>query len=89
MPDSRSPSGELLVHVPQSAQHQRICLERLILFGEESLQTALHQFVAYYRKERPHQGLANRLIRPDPSHLRNTCAALQRQRLGGLLNCCY
>jgi putative transposase len=65
------------------------CLERLILFGEESLRTALHQFMAYYHQERPHQGLANRLIRPDPSHGRNTGVVQQRQRLGGLVNYYY
>ena len=38
------------------------CLERMILFGEESLRTAMHNFVAHYHTERNHQGLANRLI---------------------------
>lgn len=40
------------------------CLERMILFGEESLRTAIHHFVAHYHTERNHQGLANRLISP-------------------------
>jgi putative transposase len=40
------------------------CLDRLILFGEESLRTAVSQFVIHYHQERPHQGLGNRLIRP-------------------------
>jgi hypothetical protein len=33
------------------------CLERMILFGEESLQTAIGNFAAHYRTERNHQGL--------------------------------
>src|SRR5258705_7600888 len=41
------------------------CLERMILFGEESLRTAMHNFVAHYHTERNHQGLANRLISPE------------------------
>jgi transposase InsO family protein len=45
------------------------CLERLILFGESSLRTAVQNFVAHYHGERNHQGLGNRLIQPDPHHL--------------------
>jgi putative transposase len=42
------------------------CLERMILFGEESLRTAVREFVAHYHGERNHQGLGNLLIIPDP-----------------------
>jgi transposase InsO family protein len=44
------------------------CLERMILLGEESLRTAIHNFVAHEHTERNHQGLANRLISPEPGH---------------------
>ena len=64
------------------------CLERMILFGEESL-TALHHFVAHYHIERNHQGLANRIISPDPAELRTTGAVQRRGRLGGMLNYYY
>src|SRR5207302_683373 len=47
------------------------CLERMILFGEESLRTAILSFVAHYHTERNHQGLANRLISPEVGHLGN------------------
>jgi transposase InsO family protein len=33
------------------------CLDRLILFGESSLRTAVQNFVAHYHSERNHQGL--------------------------------
>jgi hypothetical protein len=46
----------------------------LILFGESSLRTAVQNFVTHYHGERNHQGLANRLIQPDP-HL---CVAKTR-----------
>ena len=46
------------------------CLERLILFGESSLRTAVQNFVAQYHPERNHQGLNNRLIQPEPDHLK-------------------
>ncbi len=65
------------------------CLNRLILFGEEPLRTALHQFVTHYHRERPHQGLGNQLLRPEPSHVGNTGAIQRRERLGGMLNYYY
>ena len=65
------------------------CLERMILFGEESLRTAIHNFIAHYHTERNHQGLANRLIIPEPGHVGNTGAIKRRQRLGGMLNYYY
>jgi hypothetical protein len=45
------------------------CLERMILFGEDSLRRAVHEFVAHYHHERNHQGLAKRLISPEAGHL--------------------
>jgi len=65
------------------------CLERLIFFGEESLRTALQNFVTHYHAERNHQGLANRLISPEAGHLDNTGEVQRRQRLGGLLSYYY
>ena len=41
------------------------CLERLILFGESSLRTAVQNFMARYHSERNHQGLDNRIIQPE------------------------
>jgi putative transposase len=40
------------------------CLEPIILFGEESLRTAVHNLIAHYHTERSHEGFANRLIIP-------------------------
>ena len=42
------------------------CLERLIFFGEGALRKAIHEYVAHYHAERNHQGLENRLVRPEP-----------------------
>ena len=62
------------------------CLDRMILFGEEALRTAVREFVAHYHCERNHQGIGNVLIMPDPS-LANRDGPIQcRSRLGGLLN---
>jgi transposase InsO family protein len=38
------------------------CLARLILFGEASLQHALHEYVVHYHHERNHQGKGNILL---------------------------
>ena len=65
------------------------CLERLILFGESSLRTAVRNFMDHYHKERNHQGLSNRLIQPEPDHLVNTVTVQRRKRLGGTLNYYY
>jgi putative transposase len=65
------------------------CLDRLLLFGEESLCTTLSQFVTHDHKERHHQGLDNRLIQPEPSHMGTTGAIQRRERLGGMLNYYY
>ena len=65
------------------------CLERLVFFGEASLRTAMQNFVARYHGERNHQGLGNRLISPEPSHLGSSGEVQRRQRLGGMLNYYY
>ena len=65
------------------------CLERMILFSEESLRTAIQNFVAHYHSERNHQGLANQLISPDAGHLGSAGEVQRRQRLGGMLNYYY
>src|SRR5580692_3738548 len=59
------------------------CLERLIILGEASFQTAIHNFVAHYHGERNHQGLGNRLISPGPGRLGTAGEVQRRQRLGG------
>jgi transposase InsO family protein len=65
------------------------CLERLVLFGESSLRTAVQNFIAHYLSERNHQGLGNLLICPEPDHVTNTGAVQRRERLGGMLNYYY
>jgi transposase InsO family protein len=61
------------------------CLDRLILLTEGQLRRACSEFVAHYHRERPHQGLANRLIDGAP-HAGNDGGEVQcHERLGGLL----
>jgi hypothetical protein len=61
----------------------------MILFGEGALRTATSQFVSHYLKEHNHQGLANRIINPEPCCDNKTGAVERRQRLGGRLNYYY
>jgi transposase InsO family protein len=65
------------------------CLRRMILFGESSLHKGIHEFVAHYHGERNHQGLGNRLIISDESHVGNRGAIRRRERLGSMLNYYY
>ena len=65
------------------------CLDRVIFFGEESLRTAIQNFVAHYHSERNHQGLANQLISPEAGHLDNAGEVQRRPQLGGMLNYYY
>jgi transposase InsO family protein len=62
------------------------CLARLILFGEASLQHALHEYVEHYHYERNHQGKGNVLLLPSSSQKYPRTGPMQcRERLGGLL----
>jgi len=40
------------------------CLNRMIFFGEDSLQRAIREYVAHYHTERNHQGLGNAIVAP-------------------------
>ena len=64
------------------------CLDRLILFGEQSLRRAIREFVTHYHHERNHQGLGNCLIVSDLAP--ETSGTIRRnERLGGMLNYYY
>jgi putative transposase len=61
------------------------CLERMVFFGERSLQFATAEFLSHFHAERNHQGLDNRLIEPGEEVGRTTGDVSCRERLGGLL----
>jgi putative transposase len=65
------------------------CLERIIFFGEKSLQSATIRFLDHYHAERTHQGIGNRLITPEPEVGRATGEIACRERLGGTLRYYY
>ena len=65
------------------------CLRRMIFIGQASLRRAIGEYMAHYHEERNHQGLENRLIRPDLGRAANDGVVHRRPRLGGILNYYY
>jgi len=65
------------------------CLERMVFFGERSLQVAVVAFLVHYHQERNHQGLDNRLIEPGEEVGHTTGEVACRERLGGILRYYY
>jgi hypothetical protein len=60
-------------------------LDQLILVGERSLRTAVHEFVQHYHHERNHQGMRNQLLFPIEKIVPRDGPMACRARLGGLL----
>jgi transposase InsO family protein len=65
------------------------CLDQMILFGEDALRKAVHEFLAHYHHERNHQGLNNRLLIGATTVIAMAGSVRKRERLGGLLNYYY
>jgi putative transposase len=61
------------------------CINRMILFGEESLRRALRQYTDHYHAERPHEGIGNELIAAAPQLANHRDLIVEDERLGGLL----
>jgi putative transposase len=68
---------------------KELCINRMIFFGEGSLRGALSEVEIFYNQERPHQGIGNKIIRPDFSELTTDGEVERRSRLGGLMNYYY
>ncbi len=55
-------------------------------FGESSLRRALSEVEIFYNRERPHQGMGNKIILPNVEEMEGGGVINCRSRLGGLLN---
>jgi putative transposase len=44
---------------------KEMCVDRMIFLGEKSLKHAMSEVEIFYNQERPHQGLENKIIKPD------------------------
>jgi transposase InsO family protein len=59
------------------------CLDRMILSSPKQLEYVLKEYLLYYHRERPHEGLGGRMIDPLPQDKDGQIARFER--LGGLL----
>ena len=64
-------------------------MDQMILFGEDALRKAVHEFLAHYHHERNHQGLDHRLLIGATRVKAIGGSVRKRERLGGLLNYYY
>ena len=60
--------------------------DHLIHFGEGCLRRAVCEYVEFYNRERPHQGLNNELIAPEGREIKREDEVKVKSRLGGLLD---
>ena len=65
------------------------CLDQMILIGEGSLRRAVSEFVLHYHAEKNHQGLGNKIIRPEFAEFPSVGQIQCRERLGGMLRYYY
>jgi putative transposase len=65
------------------------CLNRMVFFGQASLQHAIGQFMTHYHRERNHQGVGNRLLQGAAVAGALTLPVRRHQRLGGMLSFYY
>jgi len=64
---------------------KEMCVDRMIFFGEKSLKHAMSEVEIFYNQERPHQGLENKIIKPDFDEPMVEGDIECRSRLGGLM----
>jgi putative transposase len=64
---------------------KEMCVDRMIFFGEKSLKHAMSEVEIFYNQERPHQGLENKIIKPDFEESKMEGDIECRSRLGGLM----
>ena len=65
----------------RSIKHE--CLNKMLIFGEKHLRYCTEQFIIHYHQERPHQGIGNNIIEPQPQSKDGEIVC--HERLGGLL----
>lgn len=76
-------SLDLIAHAGRASRTiKESCLGRINPFGEDSLWTAVHDFVEHDHPERNRQGLDNRLIMEEESRAFRARAVQCRQPLG-------
>lgn len=61
------------------------CLNHVIPFGQSGLRHLITEYLEHYHRERPHAGLGDQVIDPDPLLANRSGTVACRRRLGGLL----
>jgi hypothetical protein len=85
---ARSPNlNPNLERVMRSVKEE--CLERMVFFGERSLQVAVAESLIHVHPERSQQGLGNRLIEPGEEVGLTAGYVACREQLGGILRYYY
>jgi putative transposase len=80
----------LNVYVERFIQSIQVeCLDHFLVFGEKHFDYLVREYVEHYHTERPHQGLANRLVTGEPPPALSAGGVACRTRLGGLLRHYY
>ena len=64
----------------RSIKHE--CLNKILIFGESHLRYVISEYMEHYHTERPHQGIGNNIIEPQPQ---GDGEIICHERLGGLL----
>jgi hypothetical protein len=64
------------------------CLDHILIFGAAHLKRVIIEFVAYYNRSRPHQGIEQRTPIP-PKHLICEGSVQKKKVLGGIINDYY
>lgn len=62
------------------------CLHHAIAFGQTGLRHLVTEYLEHYHLERPHAGLDDQMIEPDPLIANRSGQVICRKRLGGMLN---
>lgn len=65
----------------RSIKHE--CLNKMLIFGERHLRYCVNEYIEHYHTERPHQGIGNNIIEPQPQSKDGEIVC--HERLGGLL----
>lgn len=65
------------------------CLNHFVVVGACHLEYLISEYVDYYNRQRPHQGLGNQLLTPTDENAAHGGPILCQERLGGLLKHYY
>ena len=68
---------------------RRVCLDHVLILGEQHLREMLAENVRHYNGHRPHQGLRREPPLREPGHVADITATIERRQvLGGLIYEC-